>query len=262
MAEDEGGTQAQKHKIPSRVASRTDLASIWNVPDTISSPIVTIKEQKLKENKLFTLLLNNTSKSSKKMLYIPPKVESEKPKKPTAVPFQHLFTNLVFTSPKKLNIPPKIEKNLTYVFKSDSNKDLAFQDFKLKCKNASESVIICGNLMFYFHNNIAVVKAFTLSATNLIEKASNKLPMIDIDKSLLIIEEQSKVQKLQIYSTVPFHYSVITPIIFHFSEIGSAKGRLFRAKLDGYMFKFVKEEIYLANGNSDEISLNSVALSL
>ncbi|EAY04710.1 hypothetical protein TVAG_059080 [Trichomonas vaginalis G3] len=220
--------------IPSD-GSGTDLASIWgsqglesNTPP--SSPVAKNSPT------MFSLLSLNTPKSPKKSLYVPPRIDSPSPKKSRPKPVDYMYSSISLTSSQKVSFDSIYKSTTTYVYKGNENQNLAWEDFRRIVQDAEESIVATPNLVFQFKKKVVSAKALTSSAQTKLDKITDELSNIDIEKALSLIQDLSKVEKLSIYSTSPFNFSVVTPIHLKYTEVGSQLGPLHRYVFNGFIF--------------------------
>lgn len=178
-----------------------------------------------------------------------------------------LYSRISITTDQIFSIPEETKEFVSYVYAPTLNnkgnsefQNEAWENFKNNNSKSSKcSVVSSATFAFIFINEFMCqtkvhVKSFTGTArqqimeivnpnndSNGIDEAS--FLNIDYHKAIELIESLNAKEKISIFSTDPFHYSVVTPLSFKYSEFESAQGKLFRVTLNGYMFPYQAKQL-------------------
>lgn len=232
-----------QHNKSSTSTKKSSLASIWDISSSspLSSPYASPTKEKKNINTdtvdIVSLLTGKHLKTPKKTLYCPPVIEKKEKLKPKPQDFEFMFSNITYSSKCVFNLPDSIKKYTTYVFKGGENQEIAWESFKKVCVNAKYGFIVCGNIKLYIDSGNVISKALTISANDKLESISSNLPNVELNKALDLISNLERSEKIFLYCSSPFSFSVVTPLIIKHSEMGSNSGIVYRVSLTGYMFE-------------------------
>lgn len=245
-------------------SSKTDLVSIWGSSsvessDPPSSPNVKNHSPLKSSPSLIDLLSISMTKSPKKTLYVPPRVDSPALKKVKPKVQEFMYSSIVLTSPEFHDFESFAKTSKTYVFKGMENQEYAWEDFKKVVHEAKQSIVATPNLAFHFKNNVVVGKALTSSAQNKLDKITEN-SHIEIEKAINLLDDLSKTEKLCIYSTHMFNYSVVTPVMLKHLEMDSNKGKLHRYTLNGCVFPSFYDKIMSVFADVNSVKRHNIVL--
>lgn len=253
--------------------SKTDLASIWGsqsseISSPPSSPRVGFSSPSIKNGSpfsknyptLFSVLNQSIQKSPKKTLYVPPRVDSPSPKKIKPKVADYMYSKIQLTSSENPVFDEIYTNSKTYVFRGTENQEYAWDDFKHVVREAKQSVVATLNLVFNFRRNTVRAKALTSSAQVKLDKISDGDMHIDIDKAIELLDDLSKSEKLCIYSTSMFNYSIVMPMKIDHTEMGSSMGTLHRNTISGFIFPYMFEGILKSYTDVNSVKKHNVVL--
>lgn len=210
------------------------LASIWKSSsnDLFTAP----SSPEVSTSSILSVMCMNVPRTPKKSLYVPPRIESPKPKKSKPKAVDYIYSSVSFTSSENPIFDDVYLKEKTFVYKGMENQEFAWSDFKRIVPQAEQSVVATSNLVFYFKKGNAYGKALTSSAQSKLDKACGDSSDISIEIAVKILDDMAKSEKFLIYSTSSFNYSTVTPIIKKYIKMGSQSGPLHRHIFSGYLF--------------------------
>jgi len=195
-------------------------------------------------------LTSRISKSPRKKLYCPPVIEPLEAEKQKEKEIGFLFSNITCTSRFDQNIPDFLKDFVVYAYKGSENQEIAWADFKKTVNIVKECVISCANMSFFLNGDEVKCKAHTGSAQRKLDQIADDFSNISLDKVIGLIDELVSCERLSIFSSDRFHYSVVTPLIIQSSEIDSSNGKLFRISVNGYVFPSIADLIERGNPGS------------
>lgn len=188
---------------------------------------------------------------------------------------EFLYSRISITTDETFLLPDEIKEFVTYTYapsinnRGDSEFQMeAWENFKNSNSRTSRcSVVSSAIFAFLFVNEDfqtkVHVKSFTGTAQQQIlqiihqddneeqdsdDEDSNSLAengflLIDYNKAIDLIESLCSKEKINIFSTDPFHYSIVMPLTFKYSEFESSQGKMFRVSLSGYIFPFQVKQL-------------------
>lgn len=240
---------------------RSSLAGIWNSNELSLNHSSQAELSNRRANNFFTLISKDLLLIPKKKLCLPHITESPKKSKFNKFPdFDILYSNVTFSYNKPFQFDDKSINILTFVFKGNENKDLAWSDFKKKLPLVKEAVVATFNVIFQFTSKGIRVKCKTQSASDKVERYTNQVPYIKEDKAIELINELINNEPISIYSTDPFRYSVIAPMFNKKSELKTKDGIVYRQTFTGSIFPSTSLKLF--NKYPDSKNVRKTAISL
>lgn len=264
-------------------AEKSDLSLLWechcspmrknNNYSSCSTP-----KSKQSEINFLNLLIATKPQTPTKTLYCPPQHNNLiLPKSPSRLnndteslnSNEFIYSRISLTTDKTLLIPDEIKEFISYVYSPSSNRGEsefhkeAWDNFKNNNSKTSRCCVVSSaTFAFLFENEEdsqtkVHVKSFTGTAQQQIRRIiqqddenseedlfeDNDFIPIDYEKAVDLIESISSKEKINIFSTDPFHYSVVMPLTFKHSEFESSQGKMFRVLLSGYIFPYQARQL-------------------
>ncbi|OHS98798.1 hypothetical protein TRFO_01849 [Tritrichomonas foetus] len=238
---------------------KCDIQLLWERANSpASSPKPKKQSKSVEAINILALLSNNNNNKPAKKLFVPPtmQIKSEIKAKPeTSLEF--LVGSLIVTTNKEFHLPDSLDGKVTYVYKGAENQIESWNDFKKNVRTAKCSVASAARFAFIFEGGKVRAKAFTGTAQKQLEELSSDLTSIQLDSALQMIDEIQATQKLSLYSTDMFYYSVVHPITLKSTEFESTTGKKYRTVLSGYLFPFEVKEVHSMDTNYETFNLTS-----
>ena len=226
----------------------SDLETHWCGKSVPNSPPVCKETQK----DLFGILLEGKPEPEpRKRLYCPPVVKAFTVPQAKKENISFLYRRVSITSCTPVLLPEKLDKMIIHMYKGCENQQTAWDDFKRKIHESEYSLISCANMVFFIHNGLIKAKGITGTASKKIKSLANEEDEIEISKVIELIDELHAKERLELYSTSPFFYSVMTPIEKCMSEMNSSTGIKYRLILSGFIFSPLLSEIGTPKDNMD-----------
>lgn len=215
----------------------SEIFQLWKKPTPFSSP----PPNNFSDSSDFFLSSINqeqesSTESPKKKLYCPPlvlsnnKIQTKRTKKRN-----FLFRRITLVSSTKISIPDELNNLVTYFYKGDENQQYAINDFFKKLKYNSIAVIAIANIVISFFNGNIQGKGITGTAQKKLFEISSDLENIDQKKFHTLINDLSKAERIEIYSSFEFFYSTNIPIRIDNQDYQGKNGILHRYILTGYI---------------------------
>ena len=178
--------------------------------------------------------------SPRKRLYCPPVItQSTLSPAPKPKPQEFLYRRVCITSPEVISMPDEIQEAITYVYKGDENQEYVLNDFLKKLQKTHLGVITVVNMVLYFQNGQIQAKGITGSAQKRILSIKNEENQIDFQAAIEMVKTLVKTERIELYSTFPFHYATNIPIRISQTQFQNSKGQqLYRTVLAGTIFAF------------------------
>ncbi|OHT00778.1 hypothetical protein TRFO_07756 [Tritrichomonas foetus] len=250
---------------------KSDLSLIWaQAASPVKSPRSKFTTDGEKEAiNILSILESSKPSTPKKKLFCPPSmIQSPSQKCSSSSSLNHeddenqdlLFSRFSITTEKKFELPSEFQNLVTFVFKGPENQNEAWENFKRIAKSVKCGLVACATYAFIFSEGKVHAKAFTGTAQKKLEENSDKLPEFDFDKALDMIDQNQSSEKLSIYSTDQFYYSVVTPFVYNFSEFNSSSGTRYRISVSGYIFAFHIEKFMKMRKNYDSFKTSKSIL--
>ena len=235
-----------------RTNNKCDLRALWEEavsPKSSPKPVLQRKpSNQIEAINILSLISNsNGSKnSSPKKLFVPPimQVKTEIKKideigRDEAI----LYSNFTVTVDNELSLSEELKNGVTFGYKGADNQLEAWNDFKKHANDTKCSVAAAARFAFIFSNGKVSAKAFTGTAQKLLKEKSKDLNDFDFQEALKLIDDIQESEKLSLYSTEQFYYSVVYPIIVKTTEFESVNGKRYRTSFSGYLFPFQIQEL-------------------
>ena len=244
--------------------TKSDLSFIWeslNSKSISRSPNPKFTNSKKEAINILSMLSTQKPQTPSKKFFCPPSMKSSF-STPQQSPISDrnkcdfLYSQLSITTEKIFQPPEKFNGIVTYVYKengvSSENQSNAWQSFKSNAKNMKCGVVVCAKYVFLFsnyNNHNVKVKAFTGTAQKKLESdfsvsiQDDGTYVISFEDALNIIDQSQEAEKLSLYSTDQFNYSIVTPFGFNHSEFESSTGSKYRIIITGFLFDFQVEEL-------------------
>ncbi|OHT07396.1 hypothetical protein TRFO_24412 [Tritrichomonas foetus] len=237
-------------KKTSTSGGKSDLSLLWAQS---SSPMKSHRESEKEAINILNMLESSKPSTPQKKLFCPPSMiqspsATSTPRKEEEN-LELLFSRFSITTEKKFKLSPEFHNLVTFVYKGPENQTEAWESFKSISKSIKCGVVSCATYAFIFKEGKVLAKAFTGTAQKKLEESSQKLPSFDYNRAIDLIDSNQSSEKLCIYSTEQFYYSVVTPFNYNFSEFESSGGTRYRISISGYLFGFHIDEFMKTSQN-------------
>ena len=222
---------------------QSDLDNLWNQKPFLNSPPVHTQNDNTKD--LFGILMEGKQEiEPRKRLYCPPVVKAFTPPQTKKENISFLYRRVTITSNSPITVSNQLQNMVTHIYKGCDNQQVAWDNFKEKISETDYCLISCANMIFFIQKGSVKNKGITGTAERKIQTlSSGENGVIELSSIIQLIDELQMKERLELYSTTPFFYSVMTPIERRLMEMNSSSGIKYRMILSGYIFSPLLSEI-------------------
>lgn len=247
--------------------SRSGLSSIWDKSSRESScPTSPFDNgqfaKKLSADHDIVLLMSNTNNKEKKrrVLSIPPKSLLPAKKEFVRDKFTFVYNNITFSYKEEIEVPDFMREYVVYVFKGEDHKLESWEHFKQSISKVKYAYINGGNFCFYIYDNKIRVKALTGTADIRLKSFSDNLPFITEDNAIELINDLCKTEIMTIYSSSPFHYSIVQPIVIKTEKRLDKNEYRYLTRYVGHMFPDVIDKVSSLYKDRESLKITKVSI--
>jgi hypothetical protein len=214
----------------------SDLALLW---DNFQSPSPSPPRANGESDSptILTLLSTHASVSTPKKLSCPPCLAPVVVEKAKDTVLEFAYSSVCLSSPRPIVVPEEVLERRFFAFKGvPEQQAAAWRSFMEICKSAECALVACVNTIFFFNAGRVSATGLTGTAHRRLAQLSQRAPEIEHEVAIQVVTEWIEKERTFMYSSEPFDYSVITPLVRKNSELQSSSGKIHRVTLCGCLF--------------------------
>ena len=207
------------------------------------------------------LMSSSSNKERKRnVLSVPPRAFLPVKKEFVQEKFTFIYTNITFSYKEEIEVPEFMREYVIYAFEGEEHKLESWGHFKQSISRVKYAYIKGGNFCFYIENNKIKVKALSETANTRLKSLTDNPPYISEDNAIELINDLCKTEIMTIYSSSPFHYSVVRPVVIKTEKRLDRKEYRYITKYIGCMFPDVIDRVSSLYGDKESLKIAKIAL--
>jgi hypothetical protein len=148
------------------------------------------------------------------------------------------YSSACLSSPRPIVVPEEVLERRFFAFKGvPEQQAAAWRSFVRICSSAECALVSCVNTVFFFHGGRVSATGLTGTAHRRLSQLSDDLPQIRSEVAIQFVAGWIEKERTFMYSSEPFDYAVITPLVRKNCELQSSSGRIHRVTLCGCLFE-------------------------